>query len=58
MAVSSVTHQNAKSTTVHHTSRRWYLEISFDHRTIYLWWSSVGGGLDRCKPVLSAAGGI
>ena len=58
MAVGSVTHRNAKSTIVRRTGYCRYLDIASDHHAIHLWWSSVGCSSDRCRLVLSAAGGI
>ena len=58
MAVGSVTHRNAKSTTVCRTGYYRYLEIASNHHAIHLRWSSVGCGSDRCRLVLSTASGI
>ena len=58
MAVSSVTHRNAKPTTAHCTGHHRYLQIIFNYHAIHLRWSSNGCGLDWCRPVLSTAGGI
>ena len=58
MAVDSATYRNAKSTTARLIDHCRYLEITFDHCTIHLRWSSVGCSSDRCRPILSAAGEI